>query len=163
MARKWWILGASIVGACAVLLAVASSITTRSNCGGNSAALTNVRGFVRWASLVAEDRPDRSFSIRIALYEDRWRLERYADSHWISGARFLVTTEAWIADSEERPILVIVCDTPFTNVPRRWIGTSPATHAAGYSDGSSGLISPEQFASLDKTSFEYLEDVLAGK
>jgi hypothetical protein len=134
-----------------------------SNCGGNSAALFNVRRYVLLASMGAVESPDHSFHVKKVTPEQRKELADAAHDHWIPNARFLVST---LPLSEERSPLrriVVVCDTPYSNVPHRWIGSAPPAHAAGFSDGSVELISPAQFAALDRSSFAFLDELYPTK
>ncbi len=72
---------------------------------------------------------------------------------WLPGSKLLVAAGP-IVLSEERPRNILaVCDTPFDNVPRRIFGRAPLTHAVGYSDGSNGLISVQEFRRLDLSEF----------
>jgi hypothetical protein len=57
--------------------------------------------------------------------------------------------------------LLIVCDCAFRNVPRQLIGSAPPTHAAAFSDGSTRLISTEEFAAIDRSSLVPLDELLA--
>lgn len=49
--------------------------------------------------------------------------------------------------------VVAVCDKPFDNVPRRFFGKAPLTHAIAFADGTTGLISSEEFSKLDLAGF----------
>jgi len=91
---------------------------------------------------------------------DRTGVARLAKSHWVSGADFFVRTNLAIPSNGRA--VVIICEKPFDNVPQPTIWNfyrkNPA-HAAGYSDGSKGLISPAEFALLDLAEFVLLSSV----
>jgi hypothetical protein len=89
-----------------------------------------------------------------ALAKDGWGM---------SGADFLVRSSFVLGNSSNRGI-VIVCERQFGNVPQPTIWNlyhqNPA-HAVGYSDGTAGLISPEQFSNLNLASFVSLSNLVA--
>lgn len=123
------------------------------NCGGNSAALGRVEHLALLALGSYQDAPDRTFRFAVvdSLLPDQ--LFVYRRSDWLPRARFLVSTAPISERDAKERRLIVVCDTPYRNVPRRWIGSPPPTHAAGYADGSYGLISPADFAALDRSTF----------
>jgi hypothetical protein len=149
---------------CALALVAALAIFQAlqgSNCGGNSAALHDVRWYALLVQLAAEENPGRQFSIAEATPRERDELERIADDFWIPGARFWVSPLPQRIDAGQPPRLIIVCDREFRNVPRQLIGSAPPTHAAAFSDGSSRLISTEEFAAIDRSSLLPLDELLA--
>ena len=77
-------------------------------------------------------------------------LKAICDDHWVGSATFHIRRGELDIESNE---IMVVCDTPFSNVPRRWILTSPEQHAVGYADGSVGLISLPEFKQLDLSDF----------
>ena len=123
-----------------------------SNCGGNSAALSQVHGIASLAGAHALNRPDCTFSFTHVSSNERAELADYAVQSWIRQARYLVTTLP-IRRSAPGRTTVVVCGTSFTNVPQLLSGRAPATHAVGYSDGTTGLITEAEFRSLDRTKF----------
>ena len=156
----------------AVLLTVSAGFflpvfSTSTNCGGNSAALNEVHGIALAALVYASDAPDHSFRFTTPTALQRGELVHYGRTHWCPRARFLVST----APIHEVPFplqpehtrqqrrIITVCDTPYTNVPRQRFGSAPPTHAAGYSDGSYGLISLAEFAALDRTTFVPIDEL----
>jgi hypothetical protein len=157
MKGKSLLLGAGILVVGAVAVAGFSGKT--SNCGGNSAALGNVRLIAISAILNMEDAPDHSFSFSEANPEQREELATYSRTHWLRDARFLVSTKPMSERDTKEHHLIAVCDTPYRNVPQKWIGSAPPTHAAGYSDGSCGLISTDEFALLDFAKFRPLDEM----
>jgi hypothetical protein len=140
--------------------------STPTNCGGNSAALNEVHGIALAALVYASDAPDHSFRFTTPTARQREELAHYGRTPWCRGARFLVST-APISEKqfplrrepEAQRRVITVCDTPYTNVPRRRFGSAPPTHAAGYSDGSYGLISLAEFAALDRTTFVPIDEL----
>ena len=136
---------------------------TAMNCGGNSAALSTVRVIAVMAVCGAQDAPDHTFRFDSARPQEREQYAQLSKSDWLRGARFLVSTAPvrW-PDSAPRH-LVVVCDKPYRNVPQvRW-GSAPPTHAAGYSDGQTGLISTEEFAKLDRMNLVPLDALVPAR
>jgi hypothetical protein len=145
------------IGAVAVSALVPLGYTT--NCGGNSAALARVREYALLVRMTVADSPEHSFRVGEVTPEQRKQLAELAHYHWISDARFLVSTAALSDQGSQPKRIIVVCDTPYCNVPRHWIGSAPPAHAAGYSDGSASLISPAEFAALDRSSFNFLDEL----
>ena len=81
---------------------------------------------------------DKGHAIGLANYFDFW----------------IKTNFVWATSSNRE--IVIVCPEQFDNIakPGFWnaLRRNPA-HAVGYSDGSAGLISPEQFTNLNLSGF----------
>lgn len=149
---------------CALVLVAALAIFQApqgSNCGGNSAALNDVKRYSLLAQRAAEENRERQFSIAEATPRERAELARIADDFWIRGARFWVSPLPQRIDAGQPPRLLIACDRAFRNVPRQLIGSTPPTHAAAFSDGSSRLISTEEFAAIDRSSLVPLDELLA--
>lgn len=118
-----------------------------SNCGGNSAALSQVRGMASFVRAHALDHPSPEGFLASLTLEERDELADLAMNHWIPRARFLVSIQP-LPSVGAPPLLLAVCDTPFTNQPQR--GSAPS-HAAAYSDGSTRLLSPSDYLALDRT------------
>lgn len=161
-------MGLAIIG---VWYALAWPGTRGSNCGGNSAALWKVglycsyfRSFIAPRETNPTPDPDLIALVRAARPDVRDALREVADGSWNHGSRFLVAREPFRADPKAARRILIVCDRGYQNVPRRLLGQwlNAPTHAAGFSDGSTGLISGDEFATLDRTCFAYLDEVLAG-
>ena len=146
----------------AIGVAVVSAIVPlgyATNCGGNSAALARVQEYVIFARMAATDSPDHSFRVGSVGPEQQKALAKLAHYHWIPAARFLVCTAALSDQESQSNRIIVVCDTPYNNVPRLWIGSAPLAHAAGFSDGSASLISQAEFAALDRSSFKFLDEL----
>ena len=156
MNRKLLLLLAGLLAIGAVVL---PTIGYTTNCGGNSAALAQVQGIALIAHVGTFDTPDHSFRFTAANAEQREQLTYYSRTHWLRSARFLVSTGP-VSEHEAQPRRIIaVCDTPYRNVPRRWIGSAPPTHAAAFAEGSHGLISTAEFAALDRSTFTPLDEL----
>lgn len=133
------------------------------NCGGNSAALSRVQEYALVASMTASDNLEHTFRVNAVTPDLRKQLAELAHCRWIPNARFLVATAPLYTNESRSRRVIIVCDTPYRNVPRRWMGSAPPAHAAGFSDGSAALISPAEFAALDRSSFTYLDEIYPPK
>ena len=142
----------------AIGAAVIPSLTYTTNCGGNSAALAAVSTYVTLARVEAMDSPEHSFRVTAATPQQREQLVRLPGASWLRRAHLLVSTTPVPAESPERRV-IIVCDSPYTNVPRRWFGSVPPSHATGFSDGSTRLISSAEFAALDRSTFVALNEL----
>jgi hypothetical protein len=127
-----------------------------SNCGGNSAALAQVAMITETLQLWTLESANGKFALIAVSAEQRDELVRYASNNWIGDARYFVTSTPIDRNSSQRRV-VVFCDHPYDNVPRYTLGKAPPTHAVGYSDGSTGLLTVEQFKQLDRTSFVALE------
>ena len=83
-----------------------------------------------------------------------------ANSHWTSGAAFLLKRSRFKPEHDEKHI-VAVWNRAYNNIPQPtlWNGykKTPA-HAVTYSDGSAGLISPAAFEQLDLSDFISAKD-----
>lgn len=68
-------------------------------------------------------------------------------------AKFLAKRGGLQIDRQGPREVIVVCDRAYDNVPQRLLWRAPMTHAVGYSTGETGLISPEEFAQLDRREF----------
>jgi hypothetical protein len=134
--------------------AILPSLATSGKLHGNEYALNNCKWEMRiWKS---GETNSSSFDFSKLSHEDTrrvlmlaWKLDVQAKTNFL-----------WQADKTKREI-VIVCGTEFDNVPKSswsFFLKYPA-HAVGYSDGTAGLISPEQFTNLDLTGFVSLSNL----
>lgn len=128
-----------------------------SNCGGNNAAMSSIELYLMVVQNAAWESPDGQFSVTEADSAQRGSLTTVANNGWIGNAQFLVSAEPVTGPRR----LLIVCDRPFTNVPRYIYGRAPPAHAAGYSDGTTALISAHKYVSLDKSTLIALNEILA--
>jgi hypothetical protein len=120
------------------------------NCGGNTAALSACRYVAVSLKMIAMDRGDAPLSITNLTPREKETFKRIPGASWLPGCRILVARGPIEEKGKE---IIAVCEQPFRNVPRRIIGKAPPTHAVGYSDGSAGLISVEQFRRADFSAF----------
>ncbi len=135
-------------------------ITQSSNCGGNSAALSNVRQYVLFVQNAAIESPEHRFCVASATPEQREQLADLASNLWVGNAHYLVSTSPYKGPSAGPRRVLMVCDTPFRNVPRSYWMPPPPTHAASFSDGTTGLISVAEFQSLDRSTFKPLDELI---
>jgi hypothetical protein len=162
MSLPRWTLRISLfsIAAIAVVLAILTILTPAgSNCGGNSAALSNARMYFAIVNMAATRRPDHQFAITSATPEEREELAEVAKEFWTRGAHYLVSIMPYHEGELGPPRLIIVCDTPYTNIPYR-LAPSPPTHAAGYSDGSVALLSAAEYAAIDHSMLVPLDQLL---
>ena len=125
-----------------------------SNCGGNSSALSKCKLVALSARIEAEDNHG-VFDYNSLSAEAQQEFVKATQSNWIPTARFLIRRGATEMRQKDREILVI-CDTAYGNVPQPtfWnLHRQNMAHAVGYADGTTALISPQQFAALDKSEF----------
>lgn len=129
-----------------------------SNCGGNSAALSRcqILGMQLRSEMPKSCREMSSVSWRSTLAQ--------IPSHWLDSADFYLRKDDTALGPEAPLLPVLVCDRAFRNVPQAtWSNLwrkAPPSHAVTWSDGSTGLISPEAFAALDFSRFTKLGDIL---
>ncbi|HEY1053210.1 MAG TPA: hypothetical protein VGE39_25745 [Prosthecobacter sp.] len=148
-----WLSGVVVVGWFAFYTHAHST-----NCGGNNAAGNQAQSIAMIARWAVIEEPDHPFQFSTASPQRREELEKLARSHWACRARFLVSTLPLTEPAELPRRIIVVCDTPFRNVPKQWF-QAPPTHAAAYSDGTSGLISVAEFAALDRSKFVFLDEL----
>lgn len=156
MSRKvFFVIGAFLLTGAAML----PLFPQVNNCGGNSAALAQVQVIALVAQFGTLDAPEQGFRFAAPNEEYREQLAGLARNHWLTKARFLVTTAPIFSQEKEPRRIIAVCDTPYRNVPERWIGSAPPTHAVAFSDGHEGLIFPAEFAALDRSTFVPLDEL----
>lgn len=122
-----------------------------SNCGGNSAALTACDCYAGMLQWWASDHPNQAF--RYDDFRKDVDLTDLPGASWIRSAKLLAKPDGIRFDPARPREVVIVCDRPYDNVPQRLLFRSPKAHAVGYSDGTAGLISPDEFAHLNTAGF----------
>jgi hypothetical protein len=129
------------------------AISTPSNCGGNSAALSVCR-MCALTVRMGFDGGQGTFDIHNPPEANKSELINICSNHWIPDANFLIKTNVSL-DAEHKTV-IIVCDHRYSNVPQPTFWNdyrkNPA-HAVGYSDGSTGLITPKQFSELNLAEF----------
>lgn len=145
------VLGLVVVGASFVLPALARG--RASNCGGNSAALSECKSIVVCLQTIALEHGAETLAITNLSASERENFRLLPGMSWLQDAKVLVTRAPVNADRNSPKQIVAVCDRAFDNVPRRRSGKAPMTHAVAYSDGSTGLISVQEFQRLDFSQF----------
>lgn len=166
--KSLWLL-LIIVAATLFAIVVVLSFTPMlrpSNCGGNSSALYIVNSLKRFAHDASMDRPDGVFNfLKLSETESR-DLAQLADSGWNRSAKFYVASGDIHFSAATRRIIA-VCNTPYRNVPERslgmWSWPAPPTHAAAFSDGTTGLISPTEYASINQSDLLDLVSIVTQK
>ena len=71
--------------------------------------------------------------------------------------RYLVFTGTVVREDLKRPRLLAVCDTAHDITPDAWFSRNG--HAAGFSDGSERVLTPDEYAALDLTAFRPLDEL----
>ncbi|HMJ89896.1 MAG TPA: hypothetical protein VK530_08770 [Candidatus Acidoferrum sp.] len=142
-------LGAAVVACGAAMLPLLARPT---NCGGNSAALGACKNIALNLVLAATEREGTAVSVTNLTSEEREYFRHISGISWLGTATVFATREPVNADKQPRQ-LIAVCNKAYDNVPQRRFGNAPFTHAVAYGDGSSGLISVEEFRELDLSRF----------
>lgn len=157
-AKAWmWIMatGSTVF----VVGALLPALRLPSNCGGNTAASSACRAYVLAARISISDRSDSAFNFETAAEDDRTemldRLRRKSRT-WLRNAGFYVRMGEFAVGPDAPKEIVVMCATPFDNVPQRRFGRAPMAHAVGYSNGKCGLISPEDFSQLELSEFQLI-------
>lgn len=124
-----------------------------SNCGRNSYALYACREIALHIQLAAATNGP-VIDLSVIDYSDQTNLFRTANSHWTTGADYWVRTNNRVEMTQKQ--IIVVCDIAYDNVPQptlwNFYHRNPA-HAVGFSDGTTGLISPVEFTRMDHKSF----------
>ena len=131
-----------------------------SNCGGNSAARAGCRNIALNAVVLGSDSGGIfNFTKLSQQQQDEQAEEIRSVANWTAPAKYLLRVSP-VQTGPGTHEVVVVCDTPFGIVPQPSIWNlhhRSLRHAAGYSDGSSGWLTPSQFAELNKSSFVALK------
>ncbi len=130
---------------------MAPAAARSSNCGGNSAALVQCQHIAIRVLLEAAEHRFDAFNWS---KDARDEISSLRLQHWTKSANYLVRTK--IAPDASELTIVAVRNPAFGNVPRPTVWNfyrHNQAHAAGYLDGTTGLISPEEFRHLDLGSF----------
>lgn len=142
-----------------VSLVILRTTPQPSNCGGNSAALGAVKTYAILVKLANEQPGEARLTVATATKWQRADLDYIARAH--PYARFRVSPESFASQQSGPRHVIMVCDRAFTNVPRYKFGEAPPTHAAAFSDGTTGLISVAEFQKLGRASLVSLDRLLA--
>ena len=154
---RWSLLGSTAI----VVVATGMMLPAmkRSNCGGNSAALSACKAYITILQLWAADHHGESFHFDQADTQTRQQLGRLPGASWIRSGRLMARLDEVRVEAAADKRIIMVCDHPYDNVPQRIFGTSPMAHAVAYSNGETGLISPQQFARLSLSGFVDLQSL----
>lgn len=137
-----------------------------SNCGGNSSALHRLHTLKMFAAMTSFERPEGVFSFSELSESELDQLKGFVSSGWNKEAKFYVVSGRmnFQAPVDERRIIA-VCDTAYRNVPEHrmgmWRWPAPPTHAVAFSDGTTGLISPEEYAEINRADMIDVASILA--
>src|SRR5436190_6333576 len=93
-----------------------------SNCGGNNAALSDVRAYAIFIQCAADESANGEFLITAPTPKQRKQLAEIAHDPWLRGGQLLVSTKPNRSEPSEPRRIVIVCNRPFKNVPRYVFG-----------------------------------------
>lgn len=132
---------------------VLPAFVTASNCGGNSAALSSCRHILIMNEL-AGGTNGGVFDLERLEPAEQTILLASAANHWTPGAGYWLQTNG-LGNASGKQIAV-VCDRAYDNVPQPTIWNlyrRNAAHAVGYSDGTTGLITPAEYNRLDRQPF----------
>jgi prepilin-type N-terminal cleavage/methylation domain-containing protein len=151
----------AVLAICAAV--VLPLLAGRTNCGGNSAALSACRHIALSFQTIALDHGDQPFSIKDLTSRERENFRDVMGLSWLPGARILVAPGPMAIGEGHPKRILAVCDHAFDNVPRRILGRSPATHAVAYSNGSTGLMSMEEFRRSDLGGFVDIRTIAPGR
>jgi hypothetical protein len=149
--RLWKLIAVRTAFFFTAALVLTATLFPASNCGGNSAALTACGGYASLLQFWEQGHPGEVFEYDAAGPE-RTRL---AGEDWVRSARFLAKRTVEPSGPKQ---IVIVCDHAYDNVPQGVLWKSPMAHAVGYSTGTTGLISPSEFAQVDMNDFVELRE-----
>src|SRR5207247_8604309 len=157
---RWLLLGSTAI----VVVAAGMMLPAmkRSNCGGNSAALSACKAYITISHCRAADHHGESFHFDQADTQTRQQLGRLPGASWIRSGRLMARLDEVRVEAAADKRIIMVCDHPYDNVPQRIFGTSPMAHAVSYSNGETGLISPQQFARLSLSGFVDLQSLAVG-
>jgi hypothetical protein len=140
----------------ALVLTSGGMLTRASNCGGNSAALAVCGAYTSIVYDWQMSHKDAEFRYSQL---DRSTLQEVGDPTWLHFTRFLAKVDNLRIDFNGEKEIVVVCIQAFDNVPERLLWKAPMAYAVGYSNGTTGLISPEQFGRLDLSGFSDLREL----
>lgn len=146
-------LGAGLLFAAVCFTVLLPLLARPSNCGGNSATLSNCNQIITYSRLFSVTNSFLPDAQQMDS-DDRKRFLDLAGNHWTADARYWVRTNN--ADPNNSTQVVVFCDQVFDNVPQPTLGNlhkrTPA-HAIGFANGTTALISPAAFAQIPKGDF----------
>ena len=170
MRARLWFYGIAflvILGLLFLMIPQPGCMITEYNHDGNFAALRFCAHYTGFLDTEMANNPTRrpllltSISPEIrAQFADIARPRRSTpNAHYLVSTQPFVRAEPEASANHKNRRIVIVCDMPYTNVPMRKFWHAPPTHAVGYSDETTGLISPAEFAKLDLSKFKRLDEL----
>jgi hypothetical protein len=148
-----WIVGGCLAATTIIAAALPLLLARSSNCGGNSAALSNCKKILIYAEMFGVTNsflPDAN----LMGAAERDQFLALAMNHWTHEVQYWVQTNAVPFRSCTQ--VVVFCEQAFDNVPQPTLFNlykrTPA-HAVGFADGSTRLISPVDFLQVNKEGF----------
>jgi hypothetical protein len=132
-----------------------------SNCGGNTRALHDCRTFVLVLRIWDVDHNGANFQYSETDSETREWLRLLGRK--LGSARLLAKLQGVRFDPKGTKSVIMVCDTPFDNVPQRRFRRAPFAHAVAYSTGEVGLLSPTEFQRMDLSEFTDLATIASDR
>lgn len=142
-----------------VIVGVALAISTQSsNCGGNSSALSVCDRFsIHLVMRMVEETEELQETATPNELTSNLSSDEISDLFLsLSGtATYSIRHPDSTFRAGDRDV-VIICDVEFDNVPQPTIWNlyrRTPSHAVGYADGSSALITPAQYRKLDRSNF----------
>lgn len=127
----------------------------KTNCGGNTAALSYCHMLYTQLSLsLAEQGWKDTAYIGDLPEQERRELARLGQIYWTGKANYLIKRNVQL--SEDREEIVVLCDTSFDNVPQPTVYNfykRTSRYAVAMSNGKIKLITPEEFAKIDRSLF----------
>jgi hypothetical protein len=113
--------------------------------------------------LIGSERGDRPVSIAELSRAEREYFKQVSGLSWLGQTRVLISPTRVGVGGATGSVVIAACERPFDNVPRRMFGKAPLTHAIGYADGSTGLISVDEFQRLDLSGFVDVRSIQGAK
>lgn len=162
---RFMVIATVTLSAILVLLSLTPMAHT-TNCGGNSSALHTVHRLRTFVAVTSLERSGGVFSFSDLSDIELDQLKAVVGSSWNSEAKFYVASGriGFQEPMGERRIIA-VCETAYRNVPEHrmgmWRWPAPPTHAAAFSDGTTGLISPEVYAAINRADMIDVASILA--
>ncbi len=161
--QRWVAIGSISAALTLVGALLFPALAPPSNCGGNSAALAACKTISHCFQLIGAERGDQAVSITELRRSEREYFKHVSGLSWLGQAKVLISPTRVGIGGATGSVVIAACDRPFNNVPRRMFGKAPLTHAIGYADGSTGLISVDEFQRLDLSGFVDVRTIQGAK
>jgi hypothetical protein len=156
------LLGATTFAAVGLYWLLNVDLSLTSNCGGNNETLADVRTILVSLELLAFGSDNGELSLQSFSAGQQRPLDEITHLSGPGGAHYFVC-KAPIRLAVDDPQIIVFCDRAFTNVPRYTFRRSPPTHAVGYSDGTTKLISEREFERIDRSKFIAVDSLSASQ